>query len=56
MTTNRESVKRTVTNLEDRNNQLHKIAGMHEESVTAMRKELMECQTKLSTEEVDEEH
>jgi len=56
MTTNHESLKRQLTALEDRNKQLHNISGKHETSVTALRKELMECQTKLSRAEVQAEH
>jgi len=56
MTTNHESLKRQLTALEDRNKQLHNISAQHETSVTALRRELMECQTKLSRAEVQSEH
>lgn len=56
MTTNHESLKRQLTALEDRNKQLHNISGKHESSVTALRRELMECQTKQSRAEVQAEH
>jgi len=56
MSTNHESLKRQLAALEDRNKQLHNISGKHEDSVTALRRELMECQNKLSRAEVQSEH
>eukprot|EP00092_Neocalanus_flemingeri_P000848 GFUD01000905.1.p1 GENE.GFUD01000905.1~~GFUD01000905.1.p1 ORF type:complete len:1977 (-),score=934.20 GFUD01000905.1:29-5959(-) len=56
MMTNHESLKKQLSALEDRNKQLHNISGKHETSVTALRRELMECQTKLSRAEVQSEH
>jgi len=56
MNTNHESLKRQLTALEDRNKQLHNISAQHETSVTALRRELMDCQTKLSRAEVQSEH
>ena len=56
MTTNHDSLKRQLSAVEDRHKQLHIISGKHEDSVTALRTELMECQTKLSRAEVQSEH
>ena len=52
MTTNLESSKKHNLALEDRNKQLHDITAKHEASVTAIRKELMECQNQLSKSEL----
>ena len=48
MNTNLESSKKHNIALEDRNKQLHDITAKHEASVTALRKELMDCQNNLS--------
>jgi len=48
-----ESLKRQMKLLEDRNRQLDKISGKHEESVTALREELLESHQKQSRAEVE---
>ena len=48
-----ESLKRQMKLLEDRNRQLDKISGKHEESVTALREELLESHQKQSKAEVE---
>jgi len=48
-----ESLKRQMKLLEDRNRQLDKISGKHEESVTALREQLLESHQKQSKAEVE---
>ena len=52
MNTNLESSKKHNVALEERNKQLHDITARHEISITALRKELMEVQNKLSQAEL----
>ena len=52
MTANLDSSKKHHQALEDRNKQLQEITAKHEASVTALRKELMECQSNLSRTEI----